>query len=175
MGAGGGTWVEVDVGTNVGLGDTTTETTDLQGDVDIGGSDTAGPGSGIDVNLDAETSRGQVGGDVSVGGEPVIETEVSSGADLGGADAVTEDVSAGTNLDLDAGVETDTTTVDAGTATTEGDLTIDVSAGSDTLGDSLTGSGSEGDPDSDSSEEDTGADNDDCNVLDPLSIPERCL
>jgi len=122
--------------------------------------------------VDVDTSTGEVSGDVSVGGEPVIDTDVETGTDLGG---ITEPVTDDAGAALDAGVVTDTTTIDASTETTEGDLTVDISAGSDTLDDTLTGTGSEFDPDSDSSEEDIGADNDDCNVLDPLSIPEECL
>ena len=142
-------------------------------DVEVGGTetDTSG-GAGIDVDVDVDTSTGEIGGGVSVGGEPVIETDIDTGIELGGTtEPVTEDAS----TELDAGVVTDTTTIDASTETTDGNLNVDVSAGSDTLGDALTGTGGERDPDSDSSEEDTGADNDDCNVLDPLSIPEECL
>jgi hypothetical protein len=181
-GAGGGTGsvgggseptIDVDVGTDTGLGDTTTGTTDTQTEIDTGAMDTAASGgAGIDVDLNADTSTGEVSGDVSVGGEPVIETDVDTGIDLGGT---TEPVIDDTDAALDAGVVTDTTTIDASTETTEGDLNVDISAGSDTLDDTLTGTGSEMDPDSDSSAEDIGADNDDCNVLDPLSIPEHCL
>jgi hypothetical protein len=133
-------------------------TTDTQVEIDTGGTEPGtSSGSGIDVDVDVDTSTGEVSGGVSVDEEPVIETDVDTGADLGGT------------------VVTDTTTIDASTETTEGDLTIDVSAGSDTLGDTLTGTGGELDPDSDSSAEDISADNDDCNILDPLSIPEYCL
>ena len=125
----------------------------------------------IDLNLDANTSTGEVNTDVSVGGEPVIEADVNTGTDLSGTtDAVTEDAS----TTLDAGVVTDTTTIDASTETTEDSLTVDVSAGSDTLGDALLGTGSELDPDATTAEETTDI-LDDCSVLDPLSLPEHCL
>jgi hypothetical protein len=163
VGGGGEPVVDVDVGM-----------TDTQAEIDTDriGTDTSGS-AGIDVDVDVDTTTGEVSGDVSVGGEPVIETDVDTGADLGGATSGAEDLTGDAGLDV--GLETDTTTVDGSATTTEDNLTIDVSAGSDTLGDSLTGTGGELDPDSDSTEEDTGADNDDCNVLDPLSIPERCL
>ena len=161
---GGGPIIDVEVGGG---------TTDVDVDTGTGGTGTGtSGGAGIEVDVDADTSTGEVSGDVSVGGEPVIDTDVDAGTDLGD---ITEPVTEDTGAALDAGVVTDTTTIDASTETTEGDLNIDVSAGSDTLDDLLTGTGSEFDPDSDSSEEDIGADNDDCNVLDPLSIPEHCL
>ena len=141
-----------------------------------GGTDTESPGTGasnnlIDLNLDANPSAGEVDTGLSVGGEPVIEADVSTGTDLSGtADTVTAD----TDATLDAGVVTDTTTIDASTETTEGSLTVDVSAGSDTLGDALLGTGSELDPDAATAEETTDI-LDDCSTLDPLSIPEHCL
>ena len=49
-----------------------------------------------------------------------------------------------------------------------------MSAGSDTLGDALLGTGSEVDPDATTAEETTDV-LDDCSALDPLSLPEHCL
>ena len=69
---------------------------------------------------------------------------------------------------------TDTTTIDAGTAASDDSLTVDVSAGSDTLGDALLGTGSELDPDATTAEEPTDV-LEDCSVLNPLSLPEHCL
>ena len=141
-----------------------------------GGTEPTSPDSGtsnnlIELDVDSNSSTGQGSADLSVGGEPVIETDVSTGADLSGAtEPVTEDIS----TTLDAGVVTDTTTIDAGTETTEGDITVDVSAGSDTLGDALLGTGSELDPDATTAEETTDI-LDDCSALDPLSLPDHCL
>ena len=125
----------------------------------------------IDLNLDANTSTGEVNTDLSVGGEPVLEADVSTGTDLSGT---TDTVTADTDATLDAGVVTDTTTGDAGTTTSDGSLTVDVSAGSDTLGDALLGTGSELDPDATTAEETTDI-LDDCSALDPLSLPDHCL
>ena len=125
----------------------------------------------IDLNLDANTSTGEVNTDLSVGGEPVIEADVSTGAGLG---ETTDTVTTDTGTTLDAGVVTDTTTTDASTAATEDSLTVDVSAGSDTLGDALLGTGSELDPDATTAEELTQV-LDDCSTLDQLSLPEHCL
>ena len=144
----------------------------------VGGSETSTepPAAGtsnnlIDLNVDANTSTGEVNTDLSVGGEPVIEADLSTGTDLGGT---TDTVTAQTDTALDAGVVTDTTTIDASTETTEDSLTVDVSAGSDTLGDALLGTGSELDPDATTAEETTDI-LDDCSTLDPLSLPEHCL
>lgn len=142
------------------------------GEAGTGGGETESSGSGIHVDVDVDTSTGEVSGGVSVDEEPIVETEIDSGTDLGGAtEPVTEDAGAA----LDADVVTDTTTIDASTEITEGELTIDVSAGTDTLGDDLLGSGNEDDPDNDADEEDTATDNADCTVVDPLSVPEECL
>ena len=141
-----------------------------------GGTEPESPDTGtsndlIDLNLGANTSTGEVNTDLSVGGEPVIEADVSTGAGLGDTtDTVTPD----TGTTLDAGVVTDTTTTDASTAATEDSLTVDVSAGSDTLGDALLGTGSELDPDATTAEEPIEV-LDDCSTLDPLSLPEHCL
>ncbi len=141
------------------------------GGTDTGSTDTGTSGNLIDLNLDANTSTGEVSTDLSVGGEPVVETDVTTGTDLSGA---TETVAGETGVALDAGVITDTTALDAGTTASDDSLTVDVSAGSDTLGDALLGTGSEVDPDATTAEETTGI-LDDCSVLDPLSLPEHCL
>ncbi len=141
------------------------------GGTETGSTGTGTSGSLIDLNLDANTSTGEVNTDLSVGGEPLIEADLSTGADLSGT---TDTVTADTGTTLDAGVVTDTTTLDASTETTEDNLTVDVSAGSDTLGDALLGTGSEIDPDATTSEETTDI-LDDCSVLDPLSLPDHCL
>ena len=141
------------------------------GGTETGSTGTGTSGSLLDVNLGADTSTGEVRTDLSVGGEPVIETNVSTGTDLSGT---TDTVTADTGTTLDAGVVTDTTTIDASTETTEDSLTVDVSAGSDTLGDALLGTGSEVDPDATTAEETTDI-LDDCSALNPLSLPEHCL
>ena len=141
------------------------------GGTETGSTGTKTSGSLIDVNPGADTSTGEVGTDLSVGGEPVIEADVSTGTDLSGT---TDTVTADTGTTLDAGVVTDTTTIDASTETTEDSLTVDISAGSDTLGDALLGTGSEVDPDATTAEETTDI-LDDCSALDPLSLPEHCL
>ena len=134
-------------------------------------TDTGASNDLIELDVDVDTTTGAGSADLSVGGEPVAETDVSTGADLGEA---TEPVTEETGATLETGVVTDTTTIDAGTETTEGSLTVDVSAGSDTLGEALLGTGSELDPDATTAEEPTDI-LDDCSTLDPLSLPEHCL
>ena len=141
------------------------------GGTETGSTDAGTSSNLIDVNLEADTSTGEVNTDLRVGGEPVIEADVSGGTDLSGT---TDTVTADTGTTLDAGVVTDTTTIDASTETTEESLTVDVSAGSDTLGDALLGTGSEVDPDATTAEETTDI-LDDCSALDPLFLPEHCL
>ena len=123
----------------------------------------------LDVDVDATTGGGSA--DLSVGGEPVAETEVNTGANLS---EITEPVTEEANTTLETGVVTDTTTADASTTTSGDSLTVDVGAGSDTLGEALLGTGSELDPDATTAEETTDI-LDDCSVLDPLSLPEHCL
>ena len=144
---------------------------DTGGGTETESTDTGTSNNLIDLDLDANTSTGEVNTDLSVGGEPVIEADVSTGTDL---DGTTDTVTADTDAALDAGVVTDTTAIDASTETTEDSLTVDVSAGSDTLGDALLGTGSELDPDATTAEETTDI-LDDCSALDPLSLPEHCL
>ena len=125
----------------------------------------------IELDVDVDTTTGAGSADLSVGGEPVAETDVSTGTNLS---ETTEPVTEDANATLDTGVVTDTTTADASTTTSGDRLTVDVSAGSDTLGDALTGTGSEVDPDATTAEETTDI-LDDCSTLDPLSLPEHCL
>ena len=125
----------------------------------------------IELDVDVDTTTGGGSADLSVGGEPVAETDVSTGTNLS---ETTEPVTEETNAALDTGVVTDTTTADASTTTSGDSLTVDVSAGSDTLGDALLGTGSELDPDATTAEETTDI-LDDCSALDPLSLPEHCL
>ena len=136
-----------------------------------GTTDTGTSNDLIELDVDVDTSGGGGSADLSVGGEPVAETDVSTGTDLSGT---TEPVIEEASTTLDAGVVTDKTTIDASTETTEDSLTIDVSAGSDTLGDALLGTGSEVDPDATTAEETTDV-LDDCSLLDPLSLPDHCL
>ena len=136
-----------------------------------GTTDTGTSNDLIELDVDVDTATGGGSADLSVGGEPVAETDVSTGTNLSEtAEPVTEDAGA----TLDAGVVTDTTTADANTTTSGDSLTVDVSAGSDTLGDALLGTGSEVDPDAATAEETTDI-LDDCSTLDPLSLPEHCL
>ena len=180
-GAGGGAGTETGTGSGpVGGGDTgpgsVEEPSGGAGGETGGGTETGSTGAGtsdnlIDLNLNATPSTGETSADLSVGGEPVIETDASTDTDLSGT---TDTVTADTGTTLDTGVVTDTTTTDASTATSGDNLTVDVSAGSDTLGDALLGTGSEVDPDATTAEETTDI-LDDCSALDPLSLPEHCL
>ena len=121
----------------------------------------------IELDVDVDTTTGGSSADLSVGGEPVAETDVSTGTNLS---ETTEPVTEETNATLDTSVVTDTTTADASTTTSRDSLTVDVSAGSDTLGDALLGTGSEVDPVATTAEETTDV-LDDCSALDPLSLP----
>ena len=124
-GAGGGTGAATSTGSgspgggNTGPG-SIEEPSGATGGETGGGTDTGSPGTGtsgglIDVNLEADTSTGEVSTDLSVGGEPVIETDVSAGTDLSGT---TDTGTADTGTMLETGVVTDTTTIDASTETT---------------------------------------------------------
>ena len=172
---GGGTGTEAGTGSESlgggGTGTGITEEPSGGGTEPSATTDTGASNDLIELDVDVDTSTGAGSADLSVGGETVVETEASTGTDLSGTtEPVTEEIS----TTLDAGVVTDTTTIDASTETTEGSLTVDVSAGSDTLGDALLGTGSELDPDATTAEETTDI-LDDCSALDPLSLPEHCL
>ena len=176
-GTGGGTGTETGTGVPEepsGGGSETVSEPPAGGDTGGGtepSTDTGTSNDLIELDVDVDTTTGGGSADLSVGGEPVAETDVSTGTNLSDT---TEPVTEETNATLDTGVVTDTTTAEAGTTTSGDSLTVDVSAGSDTLGDALLGTGSELDPDATTAEETTEI-LDDCSALDPLSLPEHCL
>ena len=163
--SGGGTGTESSVGGGGQQAETGGQQTEPQTET---GTET-GEISGLNIHLETDTSSGEGSAGVTSGGQPIIETEVNNETGVGGTSVETSEPVAQTGLETET--HTAETTVETSTQTSDGNLTLDVSAGTDVSQTDLEGAGSK----DDATEEAIGADNDDCNLLNPLSIPEHCL